>query len=219
MPPSTSVIRPKPEASRNPSAKGSRTPFKRQSEGSLSLRVASSSLPIASTSLKSTERRVSFEDPDGASLTEPAPHTPTPVRRRATTTNLRNRSGETLVHLQGSAEALPPMGAATRVRIVPYLVLSVRASVGATSQVSQHRLPSGWLQQYLNTNPDDLEAAGVSVQAAHVPDSHGKWLDTPFEPASVEPRFPPSSPLRPPPGLATQDSPGTGGCRLSTGSP
>ena len=68
-----------------------------------------------------------------------------------------------------------------RVRVeVPSLslVLSIPwASVGATPQVSQHRLPSGWLKQCLNTNPDDLEAAGISVQAVHVPDSHGKWLD------------------------------------------
>ena len=29
----------------------------------------------------------------------------------------------------------------------------------------------------MNTNPDDLEAAGISVQAVHVPVSHEKWLD------------------------------------------
>ena len=49
--------------------------------------------------------------------------------------------------------------------------------IGATPNTSQHRLPAGWLAQCLNTNPDDLEAADVAVQAVRVPESHTKWLE------------------------------------------
>ena len=60
-----------------------------------------------------------------------------------------------------------------RVRVeVPslFLVLSIPwASVGATPQVSQHRLPSGSLKQYLNTNPDDLEASGCRFKPCASP--------------------------------------------------
>ena len=66
-----------------------------------------------------------------------------------------------------------------RVRIeVPSLgiVLSISWScIGATPTTSQHRLPSGWLAQYLSTNPDDLEAAGIAIQAVRVPDSHRQF--------------------------------------------
>ena len=68
-----------------------------------------------------------------------------------------------------------------RVRIeIPSLgiVLSIPwACIGATPSTSQHRLPAGWLAQYLNTNPDDLEAAGVAVQAVRIPESHVRWLE------------------------------------------
>ena len=58
------------------------------------------------------------------------------------------------------------------------IMLSIPWScVGATPNTSQHRLPSGWLAQYLNTNPDDLEAAGIAIQAVRVPDSHLRWLE------------------------------------------
>ena len=68
-----------------------------------------------------------------------------------------------------------------RVRIeVPSLgtVLSIPWScIGATPTTSQHRLPSQWLAQYLSTNPDDLEAAGIAIQAVRIPDSHRQWLE------------------------------------------
>ena len=188
------------EASRRPSPKGSRTPVKRQGEGSLSsaLRVASSSRPVVSAT----------PDPVGTVNIESAPTTP--VRRRATTPppsgakvepdipgEVSSMEGMVLVRIRpffGRGVVRPwyiykrfcrrPASDGRRnerVRIeVPSLslVLSIPwASVGATPQVSQHRLPSGWLKQYLNTSPDDLQAAGVSVQAVHIPDSHSKWLD------------------------------------------
>ena len=58
------------------------------------------------------------------------------------------------------------------------IVLSIPWScIGATPTTSQHRLPSGWLAQYLSTNPDDLEAAGIAIQAVRIPDSHLQWLE------------------------------------------
>ena len=68
-----------------------------------------------------------------------------------------------------------------RVRVeVPSLGIALStpwSCIGATPSTSQHRLPSGWLAQYLSTNPDDLEAAGIAIQAVRIPDSHLRWLE------------------------------------------
>ena len=84
-----------------------------------------------------------------------------------------------------------------RVRVeVPSLgiVLSIPWNcIGATPSTSQHRLPAGWLTQYLNTNPDDLEAAGSKLFASQSRTSDG-WkigTDQQYAPQELQP-CPPS---------------------------
>ena len=153
------------------------------------------------------DRRVSFSDApaslsDAAPFTPVRRRNPTPPPSAALVEidhpkEIEPAEGPVLVRLRpffgpgrerpwyiyrGDCRGVAPDGRRNeRVRVeVPSLgiVLSIPWScIGATPSTSQHRLPAGWLTQYLNTNPDDLEAAGIAVQAVRIPESHLRWLE------------------------------------------
>ena len=178
--------RPSPKGSSTPNRK----PSDNSLSSALRAAAARQSGDVQHVRDELVDRRVSFSDeppgvPDGAPRTPSRKRTSTPPPAAARVeidhpNEAESTEGPVLVRIrpffgpgqnrpwyiyQGRCRGVASDGRRNeRVRVeVPSLglVLSIPwACVGATPSTSQHRLPAGWLAQYLNTNPDDLEAGG-----------------------------------------------------------